>query len=391
MVNELAKMDLSGARCLLRVDLNVPLDPADFTILSDERLVRVVPVIELLLKKGASVVLMSHLGRPKGKRMPEYSMKVVQKRLSQILGKPIIDAKGSVSDETLRIVRAMQPGEIALLENLRFFAGEEANDPQFAADLAKLGDFYVNDAFGVSHRAHASVVTLPTLLPSAAGPLLESEITQIGNAIKNPTKPAVAIVGGAKIADKTSQLLNIAQAVERILLGGGMVGAFLKLQGCNSGGFEVTDDDLAKARQLTALRDCEITIPTDFKVIKTFSANAPARVVTAVEIEPDDLIMDIGDATAKQYTDTIRAAKTVVWNGPVGYYEWAAYQVGTLRLAKAIANLQGATTVAGGGSTLSVIADLKIHNKLTHVSTGGGAFLKMLAGEPIVGYEALKS
>jgi len=389
---ELDKVDLRGVRCLVRVDLNVPQDPATFAILSDARLKSVVPTINILRQKGAITLLMSHLGRPRDRRVQNFSMEIVRERLAALLNLEIVDVKGPVSDEARAIATSMnEPGAVGLLENLRFDAGEEANDPQFAKRLAELGDFYINDAFGTAHRAHASVARLPELLPSAAGPLLNAEVRQISQATKSPRKPAVAVLGGAKMSDKVQQLFNIAQSFDRILLGGGMTAAFLKLKGLPTGGFEVSDNDLDTARRILQFGEkCEVCAPSDFIAIKSLEQNAPARQVKFDQIEADDLIMDIGPDTVKKYVGLIQNAKTVIWNGPFGYYEWQAYQKGTIELARAIAELKDATTVAGGGSTLSVISDLNIADKLTHVSTGGGAFLKMLAGETLIGYQALR-
>lgn len=387
----ISQLEIADRVCLVRADLNVPLDPATGAIIEQQRLTTILPTIRMLQAGRAKVVLMSHLGRPESADDMRYSMAPVREALSELLGEPVIDAAGPLSERTSAVVGELGAGQVAMLENLRFLPGEAQNSDEVARELASLGEVYVNDAFAVAHRSHASVVGIPRYLPSAIGPLFEREVETIALAVENPRKPSVAILGGAKVADKFPLLRNIAKSYDRIIVGGGVAAVFLALRGYPTGGFKITKDEKRLAQQLLDDGEAQIETPSDLVITEKFSSEAPHQTVPLDQLGGRDVIMDIGGETAARYAAIIRAAKAVIWNGPVGVYEWEQYRRGSDAIGRAVASLTDATTVAGGGSTVSIIKTLGLTDAdITHVSTGGGAFLKMLAGEALPAYEALE-
>jgi phosphoglycerate kinase len=382
-------LDLKGKRVFIRVDFNVPLqknDRGEMEITSDKRIKASLPTIQYALDHGAGVILASHLGRPKGKPNPEMSLKPVAARLEQLLGRPVKMAPDCIGPEVAALKPA--PGEVVLLENLRFHPEEEKNDPEFARQLASLCDVYVNDAFGSAHRAHASTEGMIRFVPTAAaGLLMEQELKYLGMATTNPERPCVSILGGAKVSDKIEVIANLGKVVDRLLIGGAMAYTFLKAQGLPVGKSLVEDDKLDLAKQL--LRDLggKLMLPVDHIVVSEIAAGAPNE---AVERIPADKIgVDIGPKTIEQYAAVIKGAKTVIWNGPMGIFEKPPFDAGTVALAKAVAD-SGATSVVGGGDSEKAIKAAGVTSKISHVSTGGGASLEFLAGLKLPGVAALE-
>ena len=378
-------LDLKGKRVFIRVDFNVPLAPGGQEITSDKRIRAALPTIQYALEQGAGVVLASHLGRPKGKPNPEMSLKPVAKRLEELLGRPVKMAPDCVGPE----VEAMlpKPGEVLLLENLRFHPGEEKNDPEFAKQLAKLADVYVNDAFGTAHRAHASTVGMIKFMPkAAAGLLMQKELEYLGMATKNPPRPCVAILGGAKVSDKIEVIENLSKVVDKLLIGGAMAYTFLKAQGKPVGKSLVEDDKLDLAKSLLAKMGGKLVLPVDHVVVSEIKEGAPFEVVK--EIPADKIGVDIGPETIQKYSEAIRGAKTVIWNGPMGVFEKKPFDKGTVALAKAVAE-SGATSVVGGGDSEKAIKSAGVADKISHISTGGGASLEFLSGIELPGVAAL--
>jgi phosphoglycerate kinase len=381
-------LDLNGKRVFIRVDFNVPLqknEQGQMEITSDKRIKASLPTIQYALDHGAGVILASHLGRPKGKPNAEMSLKPAAERLEQLLGRPVKIASDSVGPH----VEAMKPapGEVLLLENLRFHAEEEKNDPAFAKQLAALCDVYVNDAFGSAHRAHASTEGMVRFVPkSAAGLLMEQELKYLGMATSNPERPCVAILGGAKVSDKIEVIENLGKVVDRLLIGGAMAYTFLKAQGLPTGKSLVEDDKVDLAKKLLHDLGAKLMLPADHVVVSEIAPGAPNE---AVETIPADKIgVDIGPKTIEQYSAVIRGAKTVIWNGPMGIFEKPPFDKGTVALAKAVAD-SGATSVVGGGDSEKAIKAAGVTSKITHVSTGGGASLEFLAGLQLPGVVAL--
>ncbi len=381
-------LDVQNKRVLVRVDYNVPIK--DGVIQDDTRVTASLPTIQKLLSGGASVVLMSHLGRPKGGPDPKYSLSPVAARLSELLGKPVQFIGGTPgSDETLQQVQALKPGEVALLENVRFEAGEEKNDAGLNEKLAQLGDAFVLDAFGSAHRAHSSVSGVAGLLPHAGGLLLEAEVTALGKLLDGAERPYVVIIGGAKVSDKLKVIENLLPTVDRMLIGGGMAYTFVKAQGGKIGKSIHEDDFLDKANELLAQYPGKIVLPTDTLVGDAFSADANTRVVPTNDIPDDWEGMDIGPDSQKAFTAALEGAKTVFWNGPMGVFEFEKFAGGTNAVAKAVADLQGAYTVIGGGDSVSAINKSGQAEKVSHISTGGGASLELLEGKKLPGVEAM--
>ncbi len=386
-------ISVSGKRVLVRVDFNVPLDKEKH-IEDDTRIRESLPTIEHLLSQGAKVILMSHLGRPKGKS-PEFSLAPVAQRLSELLGKPVHFASDCIGAEAETAVHALQTGEVLLLENVRFYKEEEANDSDFAKKLASLGEVYVNDAFGTAHRAHASTEGVTKFIQTAvAGFLIEKELKYLGEATANPKRPFVAILGGAKISGKIDVLEKLLEKVDAILVGGAMVFTFFKAQGLKVGKSLVEDDklDVAKAvLEKAKSRNVKFLLPTDVVIADKFEKDANAKTVSVDAIEDDWLGLDIGAETIKTYCHEILNAKTVVWNGPMGVFEMDKFAVGTFEIAKALAEAtkHGAITVIGGGDSASAIVKAGLEKAVTHVSTGGGASLEFLEGKILPGIAAL--
>lgn len=378
-------LDLKGKRVFMRVDFNVPLAPGGQEITSDKRIKASLPSIQYALDKGAAVILASHLGRPKGKPNAEMSLKPVAARLAELLKKPVKMAPDCIGPD----VEAMlpKPGEILLLENLRFHAEEEKNDKDFAQKLAKLADVYVNDAFGSAHRAHASTEGIIQFVPqAAAGLLMDKELEWLGKAIKNPDRPCVALIGGAKVSDKIEVIQNMLKVVDTLMIGGAMAYTFLKAKGRPTGKSLVEDDKLDLAKELMATAGDKLKLPTDHVVTSEFKAGSPSEVTTT--IPEDKLAVDIGPATISAYEAIIKGAKTVIWNGPMGVFEMPPWDKGTVDLAKAVAN-SGAVSVVGGGDSEKAIKSAGVADKITHISTGGGASLEFLGGVELPGVAAL--
>ncbi len=378
-------LDLKGKRVFIRVDFNVPLAAGGQEITSDKRIKASLPTIQYVLEQGAGVILASHLGRPKGKSNPEMSLRPVAKRLEELLGRPVKMAPDSIGPAVEAV--KPEPGGILLLENVRFHAEEEKNDPEFAKKLAALCDVYVNDAFGSAHRAHASTVGMIAYLPqAAAGLLMEQELKYLTMATRNPARPCVAILGGAKVSDKIEVIANLGKVVDRLLIGGAMAYTFLKSQGEPVGKSLVEDDKLDLARTLLAQLKDKLVLPVDHVVVSEIKANADNQVAEAI---PDGMIgVDIGPLTIDHYSHVIRTAKTVIWNGPMGIFEMKPFDRGTVALAKAVA-VSGATSVVGGGDSEKAIKSAGVSDRISHISTGGGASLEFLAGIELPGVAAL--
>jgi len=381
-------LDLNGKRVFIRVDFNVPLqknEKGDMEITSDKRIKASLPTIQYALDHGAGVILASHLGRPKGKPNPEMSLKPAAARLEQLLGRAVRMAPDCIGPE----VEAMKPapGEVLLLENLRFHPEEEKNDPAFAQKLAALCDVYVNDAFGSAHRAHASTEGMIQFVPKAgAGLLMEAELKYLGMATTNPARPCVAILGGAKVSDKIEVIKNLGKGVDRLLIGGAMAYTFLKGQGKPTGKSLVEEDKVELAKSLLASLGDKLMLPVDHVVVSEIAAGAAHE---SVETIPDGKIaVDIGPKTIAEYSAVIAGAKTVIWNGPMGIFEKPPFDTGTVALAKAVAG-SGAISVVGGGDSEKAIKAAGVTSKITHVSTGGGASLEFLAGIELPGVAAL--
>ncbi|MCU1335506.1 MAG: phosphoglycerate kinase [Bryobacterales bacterium] len=378
-------LDLSGKRVFIRVDFNVPLAPGG-EITSDKRIRASLPTIRYALDKGAGVILASHLGRPKGKPIPELSLRPVSLRLAELLGRPVEMAPDCVGPA----VEAMLPavGEVLLLENLRFHAEEEKNDPAFSKQLARLCDVYVNDAFGSAHRAHSSTVGMIAYVKqAAAGLLMEKEIEYLTKAVKNPARPCVAILGGAKVSDKIDVIQNLMKVVDKLMIGGAMAYTFLRARGEGTGKSLVEEDKIDLARELMAEAGSKLMLPVDHVVAAELKAGAESKVVDKV---PDGLMgLDIGPKTIAAYEQVISGAKTVIWNGPMGVFETPPFDRGTVALAKAVA-ASGAVSVVGGGDSEKAIKSAGVADKISHISTGGGASLEFLAGIELPGVAALE-
>ena len=383
-------VDLRKKRVLVRVDFNVPLKEGRIT--DDTRITAALPTLNYILdQKGASLVIMSHLGRPK-KPDKENSLAPVAERLSELLGRKVTLAPDCIGPETEAVVRAMKPGDVVLLENVRFHPEEEKNDPEFARKLASLGDVYVNDAFGTAHRAHASTEGVAKILPGVAGFLMEKEIKFLGGVFENPAKPFVAIIGGAKVSTKIAVLEALLPRVATMIIGGGMSYTFLKVQGHTVGKSLVEEDLLSTAKSFlekAKSSGAEVLLPVDHRAGAEFSESAKAELVDSVDIPEGKVAMDIGPKSAALFRERILKAKTVLWNGPVGVFEFPEFSKGTLEIAKAVADCKG-TTVVGGGDSVAAVNQFGLADRITHVSTGGGASLELLEGKQLPGVVALQ-
>lgn len=387
-------LEVKGKKVLVRVDFNVPFSKEDNTKITDDaRIVAALPTIKHLIENNAKVILMSHLGRPKGEPKPEFSLEPVAKRLYELLGKEVkfLDSDTVVCDNVKSQVEELKEGDVALLQNTRYRKEETKNGDEFAKELASLADLFVNDAFGTSHRAHASNVGVSALLPSALGFLVEKEVEIMGKAITDPERPFVAILGGAKVSDKIGVIENLLTKVDKILIGGGMAYTFLKTQGKEIGKSLLEEDKLDLAKDLIKKakeNNVELLLPIDFIVTDHFGEDAEATV--AEEIDPELESLDIGPKTIQLFIEALEGAKTVVWNGPMGVFEFKQFAEGTYAIAKALAE-SNATTIIGGGDSALAIELSGYKDKVTHVSTGGGASLELLEGKVLPGIDAVEN
>ena len=384
-------MDLAGKKVLLRCDFNVPQDKATGEITSDKRIVASLPTIQYLLDHGAAVIACSHLGKPKGEWKESLTLAPVAKRLSELLGKPVIFAKDIVGEDAKAKAAALQPGEILLLENLRFEKGEEKNDPEFAKQLASLADVYVSDAFGTVHRAHASTAGVAAYLPAYAGLLVEKELSVMGKALENPKRPFVAILGGAKVSDKIGVIQNLLDKADTIMIGGGMAYTFLKAMGYSVGDSLLEADKVDFARDMieqAQKKDVMFLLPVDTAIHTKFE-NTNEFMTVDVSMIPDGYMgLDIGPQTVELFSAAIRQAGTIVWNGPMGVFEFSAFAAGTEAVAKAVAE-SNAITIVGGGDSAAAVEKLGYADRMTHISTGGGASLEFLEGKDLPGVACL--
>ena len=382
-----------GQRVLLRTDYNVPFTDSTRQISDDRRISESLPTILFLLERGCRVIVCSHRGRPHGIPDETLSMAPVADRLAEMIGREVDLWKGSIDEELARAVGRMSPGGIMMLENIRFDPGEEANDPKFARNLARLADVYVNDGFGVAHRKHASTAGVTGFLPSAVGLLMQKEIEALESVSNSPKRPFAIVIGGAKVSDKIRIIDNLADTADMILIGGGMVSAFLEAR--RTLDVDLNDsqpEEIRLARRVlsrAASGDCEVLLPTDVVVCERLDANATAVTVSVDSIPTGCVIADTGPRTVSQYAERLSEARMVVWNGPMGVFEWPQFSNGTIGLANAVSRIEGAHTVTGGGSTAAAVRSLGLEAKFSHVSTGGGAALAYLEGQALPGIAAL--
>lgn len=385
-------IELKDRKVLVRVDFNVPLDIQTHEISDDSRIKAAIPTIQYLIDRRCKVILCSHFGRPKGKVVEDMRLVPVAKHLSGLLKLPVASANDCIGSEVEKAVSILEPGDVLMLENLRFHPEEEQNDPDFAKALARLADVYVNDAFGTAHRAHASTAGVANYLPAVAGFLMEKEIDFLGKALTDPIHPFAAITGGAKVSDKLALLENILDKVDYLIIGGGMCCTFLKSQGYGVGQSSVEEDKLDFVKELTgkaAGAGVQLLLPVDVVVADSFAGDVPFKTVNIAEIPDISYVMDIGPYTIKAFTDELKKCNTVVWNGPMGVFEYAAFRDGTKAIAQQLAQLD-ATTVLGGGSTAEAVEEFGLVDRMSHVSTGGGASLEFLEGKTLPGVAVLQ-
>ncbi len=379
-------IDVQGKKVLLRVDFNVPLKQGNVT--DDTRIQAALPTIQHLLDQGATVIAMSHLGRPKGQVMEELRLTPVAARLAQLLDRPVTKLDGCVGPEVEAALASAEPGDVVLLENTRFHPGEKANDPDFAQKLASLADLYVNDAFGAAHRAHASTAGVAQYLPAVAGFLLEKELEALGNALSQPEHPFIAILGGAKISGKIGVIQNLLPKVDKLLVGGGMANTFFKAQGHPVGDSLVEADALEVARGTLAQAGDKLALPVDVVIADAFAEDAASQVVPVDQVPDGWRILDIGPQTLEIFSQLLSDARTVVWNGPMGVFEFDKFARGTFALAQRLAEIE-ATTIIGGGDSAAAVKQAGLSDKMSHISTGGGASLDFLEGKTLPGVAAL--
>jgi phosphoglycerate kinase len=379
-------IDVSGKRVLVCVDFNVPIK--DGKVGDDTRIQAALPTLRYLLDQGAGLILCSHLGRPKGSPDPKYSLRPVANHLSQLLDQPVDFAEDCVGPIAEDAASRVQPGDVLILENTRFHDGETKNDPEMARQLASLADIFVNDAFGSAHRAHASTEGVAHHLPAVAGFLLEKEIRYLGQAIANPDRPFIAILGGAKISDKIGVIRNLLKESDQVLVGGGMANTFFKAQGYPVGDSLVEDEALETARELLAVGKNRLRLPVDVVIADRFENDAERKIMSMGPVPEGWRILDIGPATVESFSRIIGEAGTVVWNGPMGVFEFPRFAEGTFGLARAVADSKG-TTIVGGGDSVAAVQQAGVADRITHISTGGGASLEMLEGLELPGLTAL--
>lgn len=386
--NTIRDIDVKGKKVLVRVDFNVPLDGEKVT--DDTRIRAALPTIKALLENGAAVILASHLGRPKGKKDPKFSLKPAAIRLSELLGQDVIMAPDCIGEEVSKMAKDLKPGQVMLLENVRFYAQETDNDEAFAKELASLADVYVNDAFGSAHRAHASTTGVAHFLPSAAGLLMEKELNELGKLLTSAESPFVVILGGAKVSDKIGVMENLIGKADAILVGGGMAYPFLKVRGMEIGR-SLCDGDLSVPKAILDKAEgtkTKIVLPVDVVVVDEIAENAPHANVDVTAIPAEKMGVDIGAKTVENFKEIISKAKTIFWNGPVGVFEKKPFDFGTRQIAEAVA-ASGARSVVGGGDSVAALTQAGLASKITHVSTGGGASLEFVEGRQLPGVVAL--
>ena len=380
-------IDVQGKKILVRVDFNVPIK--DGKVGDDTRIRAAMPTLDYLLENGSALILCSHLGRPKGQPLPEYSLKPVADYLATLLNKPVSFAEDCIGPVAESAASALKPGDVLVLENTRYYVGETKNDPAISKGLAALADVYVNDAFGSAHRAHSSTEGVTQYLPAVAGFLLEKEIKYLGQAVAAPEKPFVAILGGAKISDKIGVIKNLLTKADSILIGGGMANTFFKAQGYPVADSLVEDEALETAREILSNAGAKFRLPVDVVIADAFAADAAYKTMPTGPIPDGWRILDIGPETMVHYGMVIRDAKTVVWNGPMGVFEFPEFAKGTLGIAQAAAE-SDAVTIVGGGESVAAVKQSGLADKITHISTGGGASLEMLEGKTLPGVAALQ-
>ena len=392
-IKGIKELAIKGARVFCRFDFNVPMN-ADGTIGDDTRLRRALPTLTYIMQEGGRCIAASHLGRPKGERRPELSLRPVAGRLTALLGKEVAFVPDCVGDAVAQAVGRMSDGDVLLLENLRFYAGETKNDPEFASQLAATAEVYVNDAFGTAHRAHASTVGVPKLLTrKAAGLLMKEELDNLGRALQNPARPVLAIFGGAKVSDKLGILQNFLRSVDVMIIAGGMANTFLAAQGLRVGKSRVEDDMFDTARQILAdasSSGCKIVLPEDVVAAADMEGQGEGRILSVSEIPEELMALDIGPKTIQRFVDVVRTAATIIWNGPMGVFETAQFARGTMEVAQAVAQ-SSAFSLVGGGDTIRAVRQAGVEDRISYISTGGGAFMEFLEGKTLPGVEALES
>ena len=384
-------IDLKGKKVFVRCDFNVPMDENQ-NITDNTRIVAALPTIKYLLEQNCKIILASHLGRPKGEVKTEFSLKPVAKELSKLLGKEVIMANDVIGEDATTKAENLKEGEIMLLENVRFHREETDNDPEFAKKLASMAEIFVNDAFGTAHRAHASTTGIADYIPGVAGFLIEKELKFLGNAINNPERPFVAILGGAKVSDKIGVIDSLLDKVDTLMIGGGMAYTFFKAQGYNVGNSlcEVEKTELAlEAMEKAKSKGVKLLLPIDTKIGKEFKPDTESKTVAWTEIPDEWEGFDIGEKTIEMFKNELQSAKTVIWNGPLGLFEFDQFAIGTNEIAKTLADLD-ATTIIGGGDSAAAVTKAGLADKMTHISTGGGASLEFLEGKKLPGIECLQ-
>ncbi len=394
MKKTVTDIDVSGARCLVRVDFNVPFEPGTTTISDDSRIRAALPTINYLRERGARVILATHVGRPKG---IDDALRVapMAQRLSELIESPVTVAPDSIGEETQQLAAALGPGDVLFLENTRFHLEDEKNDPDHSAALASLADIFVNDAFGSAHRAHASTEGVAHILPAVAGFLLDKEIRMLGSILESPRRPLATLMGGAKVGDKMAVMERLIETSDMLIVGGGMAAAFLEARGLRTGKSLLEDDGpqmAARIESAAKARGIQLLIPTDVVVATELSAEAEASVVSTDAIPADAMLLDIGPATRDAYARALRLCQTILWNGPMGVFEFEQFAAGTRAIGETLAQhaRAGATVIVGGGSTAEAVDSLGLADAMTHVSTGGGAALEFLEGRTLPGIAALQ-